>query len=220
MRWSRPDGRLHNGEMSTYVLIHGAGGSDSWYWHLVAPQLRARGHDVVAPDLPSDDPSAGLQEFADVVVDAIGDRKDLVVVAQSFAGFTSPLVCDRVPVDLLVLVAAMIPRPGESAAQWWVNTGWQQPAGGADGQFDLVGTFFHDVPPPVYAAAMARGTREEADTAFGQPWPSPNPAHRDLRRAVLPTLPFSVFYRPTKRAIEVVRVLHHAQDIPPLLDEM
>src|SRR5919106_860592 len=30
--------------MTTYVLIHGAA-SDSWYWHLVVPQLRARGHD-------------------------------------------------------------------------------------------------------------------------------------------------------------------------------
>ena len=56
--------------------------------------------------------------------------------------------------------------------------------------------------------------------AFGPLWPSQNPAHRDLRRAVLPTLPFSVFYRPTKRTIEVVRVLHHAQDVPPLLDQI
>ena len=59
--------------MATYVLIHGAG-SDSWYWHLVAPELRAMGHDVVAPDLPCDDDSAGLAEYADTVVDAIGDR--------------------------------------------------------------------------------------------------------------------------------------------------
>ena len=77
--------------MATYVLIHGAG-SDSWYWHLVAPELRARGHDVVAPDLPCEDDSAGLSEYADVVVDDIGDRTDLVVVAQSLAGFTAPLV--------------------------------------------------------------------------------------------------------------------------------
>ena len=42
-----------------------------------------RGHDVVAPDLPSDDDSAGLSEYADAVVGAIGDRTDLIVVAQS-----------------------------------------------------------------------------------------------------------------------------------------
>ena len=62
--------------MATYVLIHGAG-SDAWYWHLVTPQLEARGHDVVAVDLPCDDDSAGLDEYTDVVVDAIGDRRDV-----------------------------------------------------------------------------------------------------------------------------------------------
>ena len=111
--------------MATYVLIHGAG-SDSWYWHLVAPQLRALGHDVVAPDLPCDDDRAGLQEYTDVVVDAIGDRTDLILVAQSMAGFTAPLVCARVPVDLVVLVNAMIPVPGETPGDWWANTGQPQ----------------------------------------------------------------------------------------------
>ena len=35
-----------------------------------------------------------------------------MLVAQSLGGFTAPLVCDRVPVDLLVLLNAMIPEPG------------------------------------------------------------------------------------------------------------
>jgi pimeloyl-ACP methyl ester carboxylesterase len=77
--------------MATYVLIHGAA-SDSWYWHLVAPELAARGHEVVAPDLPCDDDSAGFPEYADTVVDAVGNRSNLVVVAQSMGGFTAPLV--------------------------------------------------------------------------------------------------------------------------------
>jgi alpha-beta hydrolase superfamily lysophospholipase len=66
--------------MSTYALIHGAADS-AWYWHLLAAELRERGHDVVAMDLPCDDHSAGLSEYADTVVDAIGDRTELVVVA-------------------------------------------------------------------------------------------------------------------------------------------
>ncbi|MGH2679609.1 MAG: alpha/beta fold hydrolase [Actinomycetota bacterium] len=70
--------------MATYVLIHGAGDGD-WYWHLVDAHLRARGHDVVAPDLPSDDDSAGLRAYADAVLDAIGDRTELVVVARRSA---------------------------------------------------------------------------------------------------------------------------------------
>src|SRR2546421_12853606 len=75
--------------MSTFVLIHGAG-DVGWYWHLVAAELRTRGHDVVAPDLPSEDDSAGLDEYADAVVEAVGDRRDLVVVGQSFGGVPAP----------------------------------------------------------------------------------------------------------------------------------
>ena len=50
--------------MSTFVLIHGAGDT-GWYWHLVDAELRSHGHDVVAPDLPGDNDSAGLDDYAD-----------------------------------------------------------------------------------------------------------------------------------------------------------
>src|SRR6266542_3418048 len=76
----------------------------------------------LAPDLPCDDDSAGLPEYADTVIEAIGERADLVVVAQSLGGFTAPLVCERVPVRLLVLVAPMIPVPGEAPADYWTDT--------------------------------------------------------------------------------------------------
>jgi len=103
--------------MATYVLIPGAGG-DGWQWHLVARELETRGHDAIPITLPSGDDRAGWSEYADAVVEAIGDRRDLVLVAQSLAGFTAPLVCERVPVDLLVLLNAMIPRPGETGNDW------------------------------------------------------------------------------------------------------
>jgi pimeloyl-ACP methyl ester carboxylesterase len=151
--------------MVTFVLIHGGGGS-AWDWHLVAPELRERGHDVVAVDLPSEDASAGLWEYADAVVDAIGDRTDLVVVAHSFGGFTGPLVCTRVPVDLLVLLAGVVPAPGEPPEQWWTNTGHEQ----ADPDDDAIAAFLHDVPPRLAAEARAR-ERGAADTPMGQPWP-------------------------------------------------
>ena len=77
--------------MATFVLIHGAGDVGR-YWHLVEPILLSRGHDVVAPDLPCDDDTATLLDYADVVVEAIGERRNLVVVGQSYGGFTAPLV--------------------------------------------------------------------------------------------------------------------------------
>jgi len=151
--------------MATYVLIHGAG-SDAWYWHLVAPELEARGHAAIAMDLPCDDDSAGFEEYRDAVLTAIGDRRDdLILVAQSLAGFTAPLVCARVPARLMIFVAAMVPTPGESAGDWWANTSWPQPA--TDDPIEL---FLHDVPPDV-AAASADHVRNQSGTPFAKPWP-------------------------------------------------
>jgi hypothetical protein len=38
-------------------------GDSSWYWHLLATELRERGHDVVAPDLPIEEEAAGLRQY-------------------------------------------------------------------------------------------------------------------------------------------------------------
>jgi pimeloyl-ACP methyl ester carboxylesterase len=155
----------------TFVLIHGAGDS-AWYWHLVEPELRGGGHDVVAMDLPCDDDSAGLAEYADSVVTAVGDRKNLVVVAQSFGGFTAPLVCERVPVDLMVLVAPMIPEPGEAPNDYWTNTDYagSTSEGRAEADDDMNDIFFHDVSPELAAEAMKRA-RDQSDARMGEPWP-------------------------------------------------
>jgi len=157
--------------VSTFVLIHGAG-DGAWSWHLVAAELDQRGHDVIAVDLPSDDESAGLSEYAGCVIDAIGDRTDLVVVGQSLGGFTAPLVCDRVPVDLLVLVAAMVPSPGETVQEWWSNTGHGEASRGeaAAEDDDPYATFFHDVSPELAAEALRR-ERPVSVTPMAEPWP-------------------------------------------------
>ena len=70
--------------MTTFALIHG-GGDVGWYWHLVESELRQRGHRVVAPDLPCDDDSADLCDYADTVVDAIGESGDLSSLASPTA---------------------------------------------------------------------------------------------------------------------------------------
>ena len=132
--------------MATFVLIHGAG-DGGWSWHLVEAALRDRGHDVVAPDLPADDPSAGLATYADTVVAEIDGRTDLVVVGHSFGSFTAPLVCDRVSTGLLVLVAPMIPSPGEAPGDWWSNTGYGR---------EIHHTYYRDVPAALAAEAMSR----------------------------------------------------------------
>jgi len=147
--------------VSAFTLIHG-GGSSAWDWHLVAPELQKRGHDPIAADLPTEDASAGWWDYADTVVEAVGDRRDLVVVGHSMGGFTAALVCARRPVDVLVFVAGMIPAPGESFNDWWKNTGYE-----GSGYEDF---FYHDVPPELAAEARSK-ERGQADTVLGEPWP-------------------------------------------------
>ncbi|MEU6347119.1 alpha/beta fold hydrolase [Streptomyces sp. NPDC046977] len=165
---------------TTYALIPGAGGDSAWYWQLVVPELRRRGHEALAVELPVDDDAAGLEEYADAVAAVVGDHEHLVLVAQSMGGFTAPLACERLGdrVQLLVLVNAMIPAPGETAGEWWANTGQPEArrtldlAEGRppDADFDPLVTFFHDLPGPLVEAALAREPRQ-SDTPFGVPFP-------------------------------------------------
>ncbi|WP_020145300.1 alpha/beta fold hydrolase [Terracoccus sp. 273MFTsu3.1] len=156
--------------MPTFVLIPGAGGS-AWVWSRVTGLLSEAGHDVIAVDLPGDDETAGLSRYTELVVDAIGPRSDVVLVAGSLGGFTAPLVCERVPVRELVLVNAMIPDPDETPGDWWAHTGAveaQEEAAraGGYGPFDVATYFLHDVDAEVVAEGEPY-QRAEADVVFG-----------------------------------------------------
>lgn len=155
--------------MTTFVCIHGAGGRGS-YWDLVAAELAPRGHEVVAMDLPCED-EVGLDAYVDAVLDAIGDRRgDLVLVAQSLGGFIAPLVATRVPVDEIVLVAAMVPRPGETGGEWWAATGHAEAVAAQGLPDESPETLFtHDVPPDVLEAAGP--PRDQAGAMLEEPWP-------------------------------------------------
>lgn len=153
----------------SFVLIPGAGGS-AWVWSRVARILVEAGHEAIAVDLPGDDETAGLPRYAELVVDAIGGRSEVVLVAGSLGGFTAPLVCERVPVREVVLVNAMIPEPGETVGDWWAHTGAveaQEEAAriGGYGPFHMATYFLHDVDPEV-AAEGEPYERPEAPIAF------------------------------------------------------
>lgn len=165
---------------SSFVFIPGAGGMAS-YWHRVVPLLEEAHCEAIAVDLPADDTSAGLDEYTDIVARAIGERSNVILVAQSLGGFTAPLVCARAAVRMLVFVNAMIPRPGETAGAWWENTGAVEArvtaakASGYSPEFDVQTYFLHDVPETVLRDGPSR-PREQSETVFGQPcrferWP-------------------------------------------------
>jgi pimeloyl-ACP methyl ester carboxylesterase len=166
---------------STYVLIPGAGG-DARYWQWVIPFLTDAGNAAIAVALPADDDAAGLATYTDCVCEAAADvRGPVILVAQSMGGFTAPLVAQRRRTDLIVLLNAMVPAPGESGAQWWQTTGQKQASaeylhriGLGRSQFDFVEDFFHDVPEDVKRVVVSSPEPRQSDTPFAQPWPLDN----------------------------------------------
>jgi pimeloyl-ACP methyl ester carboxylesterase len=163
--------------MATFVLVHGAGDT-GWYWHLAEAELRARGPDTIAPDLPCDNATASLDDYAGAVAEAAAGRPDLVIVGQSYGAFTATLAASRLPTRLLVLLAGMIPAPGESPAQWWGNTGCLEAVqaqarldGGQTGNDDPLITYYDGVPRPLAEEALRRGGRGESTVVWDTPWP-------------------------------------------------
>ena len=164
--------------MANYVLLPGAGG-DAWYWHRVVPELESRGHDAVAVDFPSADDEAGFAEYADAAVAAIGERHELIVVAQSLGGYVAPLLCSRADVREIVLVAPMIPTPGESGDEWWKASGQRAAQREADiregrdpdAPFDPIMMFMHDLPKDVIDEAFSRGEWQQSNRPMADPFP-------------------------------------------------
>ena len=164
--------------MATYALIPGGGG-DPWEFHRLVPELASRGHEAVAVRLPADDDAAGWSDYADAVLDAVRGRSDLILVAASMGGFTAPIVCVRRRVEVLVLLNAMIPKPGETFNAWGSNTG-SAPArreyhlriglSPADADDDAV-IYYHDLPPELRDEAQARAWQDQSMRPLDEPWP-------------------------------------------------
>lgn len=108
--------------MSTYLLIHGAwhGG---WCWRKVVPLLEAKGHKVLAPDLPGegdDRTPAGavtLKSYTDFICEiAKSETQPLILVGHSMGGASITQAGEVCPEKLqaLVYLTAFLPRNGES----------------------------------------------------------------------------------------------------------
>lgn len=146
----------------TFVLVPGAGG-DAHYWSRVAPLL---GDDTVAVTIPAADDTAGLAEYADAIVEAAAGASGITLVAQSMGGYSAPLVVDRLDVRRLVLLNAMVPRPGETFNEWWEAVGVPEQE-----DWDEHRLFFHDVPEEVTREFLARGEPDQSDRPCAEVWP-------------------------------------------------
>ena len=113
--------KQNNKNSETIVLVHGAW-SDATAWQAVVPLLKAQGHEVIAVNLPGHGSDAtsfagiSLQTYVDAVKNAIGDRKNVILVGHSMAGIVISQVAEEIPGQIkeLVYLAAYLPKNGES----------------------------------------------------------------------------------------------------------
>ena len=158
--------------MATFCLVHGAwhGG---WAWDSLRAELEARGHRVVAPDLPCEDTDAGVAEYAAVVREALDGADDAIVVGHSLGGTTVPLV----PARMLVYLCAYVPEPGRALADRSADA-WG-PGFAASLERDELGRSYwpdlaaaaHDLQYPPEAAALAARLRPQGRKPSVEPSP-------------------------------------------------
>jgi len=147
--------------VATYSLVHGAwhGG---WAWDKVRAELERRGHVVHTPDLPCDDPRAGIGEYAASVPPAD------VVVGHSLGGLTISVLDAR-----RVYVCALVPC-----------LSWEDafvPGFGAPRRRDELGRSYYPDPAaaarelqyPDADAELARRLRPQASLASERYTPAP-----------------------------------------------
>jgi pimeloyl-ACP methyl ester carboxylesterase len=162
--------------MATFALIHG-GFHGGWCWDLLVPELQKRGHRAVAPDMPISDPTCGNVDYAAIVIDALDDvDDDVVVVGHSQGGTTVPYVAAVREVAKMIYLASAVPLPGESFAEFLVAnpTFLNLEIGESDDRGCMViapevarSTFFDDCPEDVAAWAIAR-LRNQAPTPIAE----------------------------------------------------
>ena len=166
--------------MTTFVLVHGSW-HGAWCWERLISELEARGHRAIAMDLPIDDPTAGLGEYAEVVAPLIPDES-AVLVGHSLGAAVIPLVAARQPVRRMVFLCPVIRRLGLSLAD-------QAPLDADVSTYDLSAgrTFFDDAssewePHAAIAAFFPDCDPETAQWAasrlrrqYWRYWEEPNP---------------------------------------------
>jgi pimeloyl-ACP methyl ester carboxylesterase len=161
----------------SFVLVPGAGGN-AGFWQRVEPLIQQAGFSSLGVSLPNW-PGVTFADHAEAIVAAAQPAEQITLVAQSIGAFSAPLTCDRLPVAELVLLNAMIPAPGETAGDWWSNTGQAdamrandlQEGRDPDAGFDAQTHFLHDLSPDVLAALTESGDEQPADSLFETPFP-------------------------------------------------
>lgn len=205
--------------MTTFLLIPGAGADPRVYGPTIEA-LRELGHDGLAPPLPLGDAEATPSDHAAAVIAAAPEGEELIVVGQSLGAFAAPIAAERLGAAGLILLAPMIPRPGETAGEWWEHTRhaeaiadllerfgpmseWSEEA------FEYV--FYADVDPSVLVANEGFDGAPGAGL-FTEPWPLTT--WPSVRTAVIAPVDDRLFPLPFQRRVCAERLEVEVEEMP------
>jgi pimeloyl-ACP methyl ester carboxylesterase len=162
--------------LTTFCLIHGSA-QDSRVWQLLESELTASGHNVVIPEIPTNEPDVGAKRYALTVAQSLSSLQEAVLVAHSASGLLLPLVATLVPTTHMVFLAAAIPVPGMSFLDQLApdptvifNPEWigQNPAQDDDAAVHFL---FHDCPPEVARWALTTRIDWYPEGLYEEPCP-------------------------------------------------
>lgn len=186
--------------MTTFALLHGTWGVPA-QWAEVARHLLFHGDRAIVVDLPIADPAATLWSCTEAIERALrGIQGRVVVVAHSASGYVATMVPALRPVDQVVFVSGLVPRPGEPG----VRRRPGRPLSEGTGDLELSPPAFRALmreqgdgtttidpeglvafmsvdPKDPVALSLAKLLRPTASRLFEEPWPL----------AALPAVPMS-----------------------------
>jgi pimeloyl-ACP methyl ester carboxylesterase len=144
----------------------------------VVPLVVEAGCGAIAVDLPIEDPDRGLADYAKAVAEQAAGAPGVRVVTHSMSAFIAPMVARLIDVRAIILVAPMVPVPGEAAHQWMTNAGQREAARrfaiqegrDPDAPFSIAEFYLHDLPADI-VEEYPRHTRNQATRPFHEPWP-------------------------------------------------
>jgi pimeloyl-ACP methyl ester carboxylesterase len=168
--------------MSVFALIHGSM-HGAWCWRDLVPELERLGHRAVVMDLPCEDASAGLAEYADTIEAAVGEASDVFLVGHSLGGRSLPVVASRRPVSRMIFLCCT-PTPldaidstafAEMVTEEYASARFEERADGTRRMApeSAIGAFFHDCPPET-----ARWAAESLRWQGPKPLSIPSPVKR------------------------------------------
>jgi pimeloyl-ACP methyl ester carboxylesterase len=138
------------------------------------PEVEKCGHQVVRPALPTDEPKAGAERYAGIILKSIpANAEDVLVVGHSASGYFLPLVAAQRRLRRIVFLAAMLPQIGQSfldqlrSDPTMFQPGWI----GKDPSIDDAAAkhfLFHDCSPEIANWAMTTRIRLPLEKVAGE----------------------------------------------------